>query len=87
MNLYTILGAALADAKFRKLFFENPLKAALTLGIFLTQSELDTLEEVLKIDCFEERLAKAMPCPREPCPLSLARLDHDDQVTLTSAAD
>jgi hypothetical protein len=89
MNLYTILGAALADEKFRELLFDNPLEAARSLGIVLTNVELDALKETLKTEGLEdafEDIQSRMPCPRTPCPLAIART-HGDPVSSTIAAD
>jgi hypothetical protein len=88
MNLYTILGAALADEKFRELLFDNPLEAARSLGIVLTNAELKALKDTLKTEGLEdafEDIQSRMPCPTRPCPLGIART-NDDPVS-TIAAD
>ena len=89
MNLYTLLGAALADAEFREMLFDNPVRAARSLGIVLTNLELNALRTILSTDDIEKdfQALQGKLCHYPPCPLNLARCDDDDQVNLTSAAD
>ncbi len=86
MNLYTLLGAAVADYEFSELLFDDPLKAARSLGLFLTNIELHALEAILTPGLEEVfELAHKKGCPTPPCPLAIAR--NCDPVSVTSAAD
>ena len=89
MNVYTILGAALTDDEFRELLFESPIKAAKRLGLVLTQQELNALNSLVSSNEIEEgfETLQKKVCPNPPCPISLARLCNDHDVTLTIAAD
>jgi hypothetical protein len=88
MNLYTILGAAIADPEFLESLFNNPLQAAHSLGIYLTTWELTALKGILATKGLEEDFAAVARklCPRPPCTWAIAR-SCDDPVSVTSAAD
>jgi len=86
MNVYTLLGAAVADEEFSELLFDDPLKAARSLGVVLTNTELRVLTAFLTPgleEVFEAAHKKG--CPTPPCPLAIAR--QCDPVSVTSAAD
>ena len=52
MNLLTLIGAAIADANFCELLFDDPVKAAQLLGFALTQGELLQLQQTF---CAQDR--------------------------------
>ena len=83
MNLFTLFGAAALDRTFGNLLFSNPAAAIRTLGLFLTQSELNFVLHTVTGDGAEEvhehfqKLAGGV-CPHPPCPVvTLAILDED----------
>lgn len=88
MHIYTILGAALADAGIRELLFSNPLDAAKRLGISLSNLEVTTLRRIIQAggddlaNGFQELSIQI--CPTRPCPLALAA---EDDASMSSAAD
>jgi hypothetical protein len=88
MNLYTLLGVALADEEFGELFFDNPLEAARSLGLVLSKAELDTLEAIVATDGLEKHFGavRTRVCPNPPCAWSLAR-ECKPRVGVSSAAD
>ncbi len=83
MNLFTLFGAAALDRNFGNLLFSDPAAAIRTLGLFLTQSELNfVLKTVTGDDAGEvhEHFLKVAGgvCPHPPCPIiTLATLDED----------
>ena len=84
MNLYTLIGAAIADEDFRELLFEDPIRAARRLGIPLTNLEVDALRPILKIEGVKKHFAllSSLFCNHPPCPLKLAAPcdDEDSQI-------
>ncbi len=86
MNIYTLLGAALVDEEFSEALFRNPVKAARTLGIALTNQERDDLNDILNTDDVKPHLMAfhGKICPRTPCPYAIAEVCDDPVGTIAA---
>lgn len=72
MNLLTLIGAAIADASFCELLFDDPVKAAQLLGFALTQGELLQLQQTFSEQdrdqiCGQFSNTRTLICHHPPC--------------------
>jgi hypothetical protein len=83
VNLITLLGAAVGSEEFFLLLSQDPLKAARSLNMILTEAEVDQLNETFGKDVEDDKeddrqrkqdlharlvYIRAMLCKKPPCP-------------------
>jgi hypothetical protein len=77
MNLLTLIGAAVGSQAICEQLFKNPLEAARSLGLVLTETDVCALQELFNPQnqnelCEHFREIRTFICKRPPCPYAVA---------------
>ncbi len=86
MNVLTLIGAATVCKEFCELLFDNPLKAAQLLGLFLTRADLEELRKMFNKQNRDEVCGhfggiRTLICHHPPCTSAPIILGHEDFCT------